>query len=59
MTNEQALALARLIEQRTPREVTIEYAPFELPDGYLLVSLASYRMPLFTCGIAPNGDVSS
>jgi|GEM_PF-6106272 hypothetical protein len=56
MTGEQALALARLMRDRPDSNVSILRAPFDLPDGYLLVMFA---VGGFTCGIAPDGRVSS
>jgi hypothetical protein len=58
-TNRQALALARLIRQRPDAHVAIRQRPFDLPEGYWLVSFTSYPQDEFQCGIAPNGDVSS
>ncbi len=56
MTDEQALALARLMRGRTNSNVNIVRTPFDLPAGYLLVTFA---VGGFTCGIAPDGSVSS
>ncbi len=56
MTDEQALALARLLRQRPGSNVNIVRKPFDLPAGYLLVS---FVVGGFTCGIAPDGSVSS
>jgi hypothetical protein len=56
MTDQQALALARLIRGRTNSNVNIVRAPFDLPTGYLLVT---FVVGGFTCGIAPDGSVSS
>ena len=56
MTDEQALALARLMRGRTHSNVNIVRAPFALPAGYLLVT---FVVGGFTCGIAPDGSVSS
>ena len=56
MTGEQALALAHLMRDRPNSNVSIVRAPFDLPERYLLVTFAAGG---FTCGIAPNGDVSS
>lgn len=53
-TKEQLNALAPRI--REGHMVTMAAArPFDLPEGYLLVAFEDG----FTCGIAPNGDVSS
>ena len=56
MTDDQALALARLMRQRPGSNVSIVREPFDLPDGYMLVTFAAGG---FTCGIAPDGSVSS
>lgn len=53
---EQALALARLMTNREPSNVSIAVAPFDLPAGYWLVR---FERSGFTCGIAPDGSVSS
>lgn len=50
-TVEQANALAR----RGASVKRIAHRPFDLPADYLLVEYEDG----FTCGIAPNGDVSS
>lgn len=52
----QALALARLLGDREATGVHIATEPFDLPDGYWQ---AEFLRDGFTCGIAPNGDVSS
>ena len=56
MTNPQALALARLMRSRLDSNVSIARAPFDLPAGYIL---AMFVLGGFTCGIAPDGSVSS
>jgi hypothetical protein len=56
MTDEQALALARLMRGRTNSNVSIVHGRFDLPAGYLLVT---FVLGGFTCGIAPDGSVSS
>jgi len=56
MTDEQARALARLMRDRTGSDVQIRTAPFDLPAGYVLVTFLASG---FTCGIAPDGTVSS
>jgi hypothetical protein len=56
MTDEQALALARLMRGRRNSNVTIAQRPFGLPTGYVLVRFVAGG---FTCGIAPDGSVSS
>jgi len=56
MTDEQALALARLMRGRANSNVNIIREPFDLPTGYLLVT---FVIGGFTCGIAPDGSVSS
>ncbi len=56
MTDEQALALARLMRERTDSNVNVVREPFDLPAGYLLVV---FVVGGFTCGIAPDGRVSS
>jgi hypothetical protein len=56
MTDEQALALARLMRARANSNVTVVREPFDLPAGYLLVT---FVVGGFTCGIAPDGSVSS
>lgn len=56
LTPEQVEALVRTGEGR-PRGAALVYEPFDLPAGYALVSFPGD--PGFTCGIAPNGDVSS
>lgn len=56
-TNVQALALARLMRDRPHSGgCSINTEPFDLPNGYWLVV---FTLSGFTCGIAPNGDVSS
>lgn len=56
MTGEQALALARLMRARPNSNVSIVREPFDLPVGYMLVT---FVVGGFTCGIAPDGTVSS
>jgi hypothetical protein len=56
MTDEQALSLARLMSARTNSNVNIVREPFDLPSGYMLVT---FVVGGFTCGIAPDGTVSS
>jgi hypothetical protein len=56
MSDQQALALARLMRERTGSNVSIVREPFDLPAGYLLVT---FLVGGFTCGIAPDGSVSS
>ncbi len=56
MTDEQALALARLMRGRMNSNVNIIREPFDLPAGYILVT---FVVGGFTCGIAPDGSVSS
>jgi hypothetical protein len=56
MTDEQCLALARLMRQRLNSNVSIVREPFDLPSGYVLVT---FVVDGFTCGIAPEGTVSS
>lgn len=56
MTEQQALALARLMHGRPNSNVSIAREPFDLPAGYLLVT---FVVGGFTCGIAPDGSVSS
>jgi hypothetical protein len=47
-------ALVRMVEQRgTPTHLNV--SPFDLPAGYILVRFSDG----FTCGISPEGDVSS
>lgn len=55
-TNVQALALARLLRGRESTGVHIATEPFDLPDGYWAVE---FLRDGFTCGIAPDGSVSS
>ena len=56
MTDKQALTLARLMRGRTDSNVNIVTEPFDLPAGYIL---AMFVLGGFTCGIAPDGSVSS
>ncbi len=56
MTDEQAQALARLMRQRPDTNVNIIRKPFDLLKGYMLVA---FVVDGFTCGIAPDGSVSS
>ncbi len=56
MTDEQALALARFMRGRTESNVNVVRRPFDLPAGYMLVT---FVVGGFTCGIAPDGSVSS
>jgi hypothetical protein len=56
MTDEQALALAWLMRGRTNSNVNVVRDPFDLPAGYMLVT---FVVGGFTCGIAPDGSVSS
>jgi len=56
MTDEQALALARLMRGRPDSNVTVARESMGLPAGYLLVV---FVVGGFTCGIAPDGAVSS
>jgi hypothetical protein len=56
MTDEQAQALARPMRGRPGSDVHIVRGPFDLPAGYLLVT---FVVGGFTCGIAPDGSVSS
>lgn len=55
-TSVQALALASLVRQRAEESVVMRTRPFDLPDGYWLVT---FEPSGFTCGIAPDGSVSS
>lgn len=50
----QAGAIANLIDQRGEPTTRID-EPFDLPPGYVMLTFDDG----FTCGIAPNGDVSS
>lgn len=54
-TVEQANALARLAQGRSAKVASVMSRPFDLPADYLMVVYEDG----FTCGIAPNGDVSS
>jgi hypothetical protein len=56
MTDEQALALGRLMRGRPNSNVDIVREPFDLPPGYMLVTFVVGGV---TCGIAPDGSVSS
>ena len=56
MTDPQAWALARLMRDRVDSNVNIVREPFDLPAGYILVA---FMVGGFTCGIAPDGSVSS
>lgn len=56
MTDEQAIAIARLMRGRTRSNLTIVREPLDLPAGYVLVT---FVVDGFTCGIAPDGLVSS
>lgn len=56
ITDEQALALARLMRERTDSNLHVVRGPFDLPPGYLLVT---FVVGGFTCGIAPDDRVSS
>jgi hypothetical protein len=56
MTDEQALALARLARDREAN-FSVHRAPFDLPTGYIMVVFSDRTQ--FTCGIAPDGSVSS
>jgi hypothetical protein len=55
-TDEQGAALARLMRGRADSNVAIVREPFDLPAGYMLVT---FVVGGFTCGISPEGDVSS
>lgn len=61
VTSEQALALAEQMNNRPNQLVEIVRNVFDLPDGYLLVNFGGgqTRSGGFTCGIAPDGKVSS
>lgn len=52
----QSTALARLMRDRPEQNVSIMRKPFDLPDGYVMVTFAPSG---FTCGIAPDGSVHS
>jgi hypothetical protein len=56
MTDPQARALARLMDGRVDSNVNIAREPLGLPAGYILVT---FVVGGFTCGIAPDGSVSS
>jgi hypothetical protein len=56
MTDPQARALARLMRARVDSNVSIAREPFDLPAGYILVT---FVVSGFTCGIGPDGSVSS
>jgi hypothetical protein len=53
MTDEQAIALARLMRARTDSNVSIVREPFDLPSGYVLVAFA---VGGFACGIGPRDE---
>jgi anti-sigma factor RsiW len=56
----QMLALARLVRDREGQSFRVMPGGLGLPDGYLLVDFdGGQHAGGFTCGIAPNGDVSS
>jgi len=56
MTDKQAVALARLMSGRPHSNVSIIREPLDLPTGYILVT---FVVGGFTCGISPDGSVSS
>jgi hypothetical protein len=56
VTDPQASSLARLMRARVDSNVNIVREPFDLPAGYILVT---FVVGGFTCGIAPDGTVSS
>ena len=61
MTDEQGLALARLMRDRPGGLVSIRRKPFALLEGYVEVSFYGGFSSTggFECGIAPDGRVSS
>lgn len=59
MTDEQGLALARLMRDRYDAAVAIHRFPFDLPRGYVEVVFSYRDRSAFSCGIAPDGSVSS
>ena len=56
MTEPQARSLARLMDARLDSNINIAREPLGLPPGYILVT---FVVGGFTCGIAPDGSVSS
>ncbi len=58
-TPAQGLAFARFMRDQKPRAVHVQFAPFDLPDGYLRVSLNSPKGGIVEGGIAPDGTVST
>lgn len=57
---EQALALLRQVKANAPMGTFVVNEPLDLPDGY--VQATEQLGPAgggFTCGIAPDGSVSS
>lgn len=55
-TREQDAALERLSIGQGGEQAVVEMGPFDLPPGYMLVHFPKSG---FTCGISPDGDVSS
>jgi len=56
MTDDQSIALGRLVRGRPNSNVNIVREPFDLPAGYMLMT---FVVAGFTCGIAPDDSVSS
>lgn len=63
MTDEQALTLARLVRDFNAERVALALQPFDLPDGYVMLTITPRGKPVQTqeivFGIAPDGVASS
>lgn len=60
MSDKQAEAFARLIKQYQPNMLRIEYAPFDLPEGYVAFSLETRtHSHVIHGGIDLEGNVST
>lgn len=55
-TREQNAALERLSVNRGGESARVTERPFDLPTDYIMVV---FEPSNFTCGISPDGDVSS
>jgi hypothetical protein len=59
MTDEQGLTLARMMRDFKASGARIVKEPFDLPDGYIGVTLDIGNAGTYEAGVAPNGDASS
>jgi hypothetical protein len=59
MSDAQGVALAGIARRFNANAVRVAMRPFDLPEGYLLVTLTPGSGGDFVCGISPTGEISS